>query len=164
MCLTECYFSLISAGIWCYTACEVLLGPSPWHPDWPRQRWPVPVCGPVTAWQLHCCLHRAENPSSLQTAAGKLPLQSLVGGFWFVIFGSAQQAVKRVSVRGQALWVCPWPREEEEGDKWHLGAIKVCVSRSIQPRFTTRCRRASSWTGWSLHGDSAARARLETLH
>lgn len=158
-CLTECCFSFISAGVWCYPACQVLLGLSPRHLDWPRQRWPVPVRGPVTAWQLHRCLHRAENPSSLQTAAGKLLLQSLVGGFLFVIFGSTQQAV---SVRGQA---CS-----------HCGCVPGHVRRRVRSdtfpsRWPSRCASPAAsplgavvlpaWTGWALHGDSGCRCSAE---
>lgn len=61
-----------------------------------------------------------------------------------MIFGSVQQAVKRVSVRGRHALTVPL---EEEGEKRHFPvawAVRVCITCLIQPCFTTRCRRASS--------------------
>lgn len=85
----ECRLSFISAGIRCYTTCEVLSRLSPGHPDRPRQRRPVPVSGPAPAGQLHCRLHREENPSGLQAAAGKAaPAGLVLGDFWLCVAGS----------------------------------------------------------------------------
>lgn len=87
---------------------------------------------------------QSSSDCSRQVASAVLGWWILVCDFWFYAAGNEESVCKGAGML--PLRVYPWPREEE-GEKWHFPvalAIKVCITRPIQPRFTTRCRRASS--------------------